>query len=320
MKLAFITCDKKGSAQGDYLEVCILNGLRKVLGNNCIDFPRKKIMYGDWSEVKKTDLHGRGFSLYNNPISDISECDRSLDGIDAILYGSNHANLKRYPEIDSLVKPENIFFLDGNDLYGDAPIKFHFNGEIIIGNQFKNCFKREFIHQEDKVWPTGFGIPYERIMPIDLPSKSQLIQSTAPYHSVFQPPSDMWGSSKHYKFFDENDYYDDLRKSWFGLTSIKGGWDCMRHYEILAAGTLLLFRDYHKKPELCSPVNLPCLSYSTESELESIINRLLKNGKPTKEYTSLLLNQREWLLANATTEARALSILKIIDKEKNVIA
>ena len=318
MKLAFITCDKKGSAQGDYLEVCTLNGLRKVLGNDCIDFPRKKIMYGEWSEVKKTDLHGRGFSLYNNPISDISKCDRSLDGINAILYGANHANLKRYPEIESLINPGNIFFLDGNDLYGDAPVKINFNGEDVIGNQFSNCFKRELIVEGEKVWPTGFGIPYERIMPISLSNKTQLIQSTAPYHSVFQPPSDMWGSSKHYKFFDENDYYDDLRKSWFGLTSIKGGWDCMRHYEILAAGTLLLFRDYHKKPALCSPVNLPCLSYRNEPELKSIINRLLKNGKPTKEYTSLLLKQREWLLTNATTEARALSILRIINKERTL--
>lgn len=314
MKLAFITCDKKGSAQGDYLEVCTLNGLRKVLGNDCIDFPRKKIMYGEWSEVKKTDLHGRGFSLYNNPISDILESHRSLDGINAILYGANHSNLKRYPEIETLINPNNIFFLDGNDLYGDAPIKINFNGENVIGNQFSNCFKRELIVEGEKVWPTGFGIPYERIMPISLSNKSQLIQSTAPYHSTFQYPSDMWGSNKHYKFFDEDDYYNDLRKSWFGLTSIKGGWDCMRHYEIMAAGTLLLFRDYNKKPKLCSPVDLPCFTYSTPEELNGLFNTLIKNNKPTKEYIDMLFRQRDWLFKNATTEARAINILQTIIK------
>jgi len=313
MRLVFVTCDKPGGAQGDYLEVCTLNGLRKVLGDNCIDFPRKKIMYGDWSEVKKSDLHGRGFSLYNNSIPDIPNNKRLLKNIDAVLYGVNHANLKRYPEIDSLVNPDNIFFLDGNDLYGDAPVKFNFNNEYIIGNQFKNCFKRELINESEKVWPTGFGIPQERIMPIDLSIKTQLIQSTAPYHSVFQHASDMWGTSNHYKFSQEKDYYDDLSESWFGLTSIKGGWDCMRHYEIMAAGTLLLFRDYDKKPHLCSPVDLPCFSYSTPEELNDLFEMLLNNNKPTKKYIEMILRQREWLYKNATTEARALKILETIN-------
>lgn len=36
---------------------------------------------------------------------------------------------------------------------------------------------------------------------------------------------------------DEHRYYDDYSRSYFAVTRRKGGWDCMRHYEILAAGT-----------------------------------------------------------------------------------
>ena len=54
MRVLFVpTIDPK--SQGDLLEVSILHGLREVLGENCVDFPRKKVMYHDWSSTKKED-------------------------------------------------------------------------------------------------------------------------------------------------------------------------------------------------------------------------------------------------------------------------
>ena len=47
MRILYITSEDP-KAQGDYQEVSMLHGLREVLGDNCIDFPRKKIMYGDF--------------------------------------------------------------------------------------------------------------------------------------------------------------------------------------------------------------------------------------------------------------------------------
>ena len=46
------------------------------------------------------------------------------------------------------------------------------------------------------------------------------------------------------------------------------------------------------------------------------MNRLVINGVPTDEYISMLFEQRDWLLKYGTTEARALSILKIMIKNK----
>ena len=282
MKILFFTTENK-LYQGDLLENTILHGLRSCLGENCVDYPKKKVMYHDFSEVHKDNIHGRGFTLLTTPIKDI---------------------LNR-----------NIFeqHLDGHDLYGHAPNKIIFDNEEIIGTQFDNSFKREFTKSSHKnVYPTGFGIPKERIRNLNIDCKNQLFQKTAPDYSLFKDIKDLGGGFKHHKFSIESEYYEDLSASWFGLTSKKGGWDCLRHYEIIAAGACLLFRDYDKKPPLCSPQNLPCFSYSSKEELDGIINRLVVNGKPTDEYVDMVNQQRKWLLEFATTEARAKYIINII--------
>ena len=75
------------------------------------------------------------------------------------------------------------------------------------------------------------------------------------------------------------------------------------------------FKDYNKKPPLCSPQSLPCFSYSSAEELENLFNSLIIQGKPTKEYIEMLLLQRQWLWRHGTTEARALDILKTINEQ-----
>lgn len=70
---------------------------------------------------------------------------------------------------------------------------------------------------------------------------------------------------------------------------------------------------YNKKPALCSPQHLPCLSYSTREELEYIMSMLIVNNKPTKTYLDLLYTQRQWLYRVGTTEARALNILRVLN-------
>ena len=52
MKILFITT-KNPEHQGDYLELSILHGLKSLMGKDLIDLPRKKILYGDFSEAKK---------------------------------------------------------------------------------------------------------------------------------------------------------------------------------------------------------------------------------------------------------------------------
>lgn len=293
MKIIFITTSDPKS-QGDYLEVSMLHGLRTILGEDCIDFPRKKIMYGDFSESPKNELHGWGFSLLSKPLENIK--NRTINKDFILLYGVTDAyNVPRYKDLESLAK--NIFWLDGHD-----------HSRILK----KPCFKRELFQEEDNVYATGFGIPEHRIRLIKL-EKTQLYQKTAPPYSLFGSQVLGIDARKLYCFEDEEQYYDDMQNSMFGLTCMKGGWDSLRHYEILASGSCLLFRDYNKKPPLCSPQNLPCFSYSSAEELKTIVQRLIINDKPTQEYIDMVYAQREWLLEYGTTKQRASRLLEIID-------
>ena len=44
-------------------------------------------MYHDFSESPKNTLHGKGFTLLTHKISDLSQDERTICDIDAILYG-----------------------------------------------------------------------------------------------------------------------------------------------------------------------------------------------------------------------------------------
>jgi len=44
-----------------------------------------------------------------------------------------------------------------------------------------------------------------------------------------------------YIYHVESDYYNDYQSSYFAITTRKGGWDCLRHYEILANGCIPYF-------------------------------------------------------------------------------
>ena len=59
------------------------------------------------------------------------------------------------------------------------------------------------------------------------------------------------GSPANYLFGagQESEYYDLYRQSMFAITMKKGGWDCLRHYEILANGCIPAFEDLDKCPE-----------------------------------------------------------------------
>jgi len=318
LRILFITTQNP-TKQGDLLEVSLLHGLRTVLGEDCVDYPRKKIMYHDFSDTPKDTLHGRGFSLLTTPIQDIEDRDIFKQKFDYVIYGDGHM-YGEVPEIEGVneLADGNVWIIDGHDLYGSAPRMISYNDEVVIGSQFTNCFKRELIESDDEsVYPTGFGIPEERIREVDFSIKDQLYQKTAPSYSLFEDAADMGGGFSHHKFTVEDDYYNDLSRSWFGLTCKKGGWDCLRHYEIIAAGSLLLFRDYHNKPRLCSPQELPCYVYSSKEQLYSLMSELVVENRPTYKYLRMLEKQREWLYNVGTTSARANSILNTLQKEND---
>lgn len=77
-------------------------------------------------------------------------------------------------------------------------------------------------------YPICFGIPECKIVS-KIPHKKLDFAKLIP------------GNSTTYIYNDETTYYQAYRDAYYGFTWKKGGWDCMRHYEILASGCMPYF-------------------------------------------------------------------------------
>ena len=84
--------------------------------------------------------------------------------------------------------------------------------------------------------PITFSIPNEKIIKY-LPNKTKLLAHIIP------------GVIETYIYDNEKDYYKDYQESYFAITKKKAGWDCLRHYEILANGCIPYFIDIDKCPQ-----------------------------------------------------------------------
>src|SRR3990167_7880845 len=81
-----------------------------------------------------------------------------------------------------------------------------------------------------KPFPICFGIPESKIV-ATVPKKTRAFAKLIP------------GNTATYIYDDERSYYQGYQESYYGFTWKKGGWDCMRHYEILASGCIPYFPD-----------------------------------------------------------------------------
>jgi len=138
--------------------------------------------------------------------------------------------LKELEEIE-LFKDSNLVIIHGGD-------SFSYREELL---NYGPIFKRELNDTpDDNFYPISFFIPSELIVD-EVPEKSQAFGTVIP--SFMEQPS-----FSTYIFDNEKDYLKDYGKSFFGLTWKKGGWDCLRHYEIMAAGCVPYFVDLQRCP------------------------------------------------------------------------
>ena len=86
------------------------------------------------------------------------------------------------------------------------------------------------------IHPITFSIPKNKIIK-DIPNKTKVLSNLIP------------GRNETYIYDNETDYYNQYRESLFAITTKKAGWDCMRHYEILANGCIPYFPDIENCPK-----------------------------------------------------------------------
>lgn len=81
--------------------------------------------------------------------------------------------------------------------------------------------------------PIGFSIPECKIVK-EIPKKEVFLSDYRP--------------GAGYCFNSEEEYYNTYKNAIFGYTCCKAGWDCMRHYEILANGCIPWFAELKRCP------------------------------------------------------------------------
>jgi hypothetical protein len=106
-------------------------------------------------------------------------------------------------------------------------------------------------------FPINFSIPREKIHDT-YNVKTKLMSDLVP------------GDVRTYIYKTEEEYYNEYNRSYFAITKMKGGWDCMRHYEILANGCIPYFMDIDK----CPPTTLSLLPKNLFIEGNKLYDKL----------------------------------------------
>lgn len=246
MKILFKTIQRpknqlRMDEQADYQSDLLFHGLRTLFGEQCVDVPKKDYMYETYPKEMAGQLWGRGFT-YSRTLEDIP-VDRTLSPKDAdlVIFSIHHSVQFLFDyQIEEYIKlcmPSNkIAVVDGHDWpkYNEK-----------LASLCHNYFKRELDGTaRPHMKPVWFAIPKEKMV-TEVPNK---VRDFARIYPGSTEPHWPKNSRASHVFTTEEDYYKEYQESRFAFTCKKGGWDCMRHMEILGNGCIPIFTDIENCP------------------------------------------------------------------------
>lgn len=191
-------------------------------------------MYNTLIEEERQYIYGKGFTLYGLLDSSIkcvpepSEIENKIKEryYNYIIFGSSTRDLSYLDIVLTNYYSNEIAFVDGEDVT-------RVNLKLLNSGTY---FKRELSEKVKGVYPISFAIPAQKIIS-HVPEKSK--------HWGINYP----GKLSTYIFDTEDEYVKDYQTSFYAVTFKKAGWDCLRHYEIIANGCLPYFTDIFNCPE-----------------------------------------------------------------------
>jgi hypothetical protein len=279
MKILFVE-----NGQPDYLCDTIMHGLYYILGDELTHTSTYSIMYADY--MNTNNLYGYGFTVWGllptkfNDNTDIINKIK-LKYFDYVIYGSVTRCRDYLDIVLANYDKSKIVFIDGEDY---QHVSFTEVGVPI--------FKRELLKPTINSYPISFSIPAEKIVN-SIPAKHSKLAAYKP--------------GDPYSYSTEEAYYQQYRDAMYGLTHKKAGWDCMRHYEILANGCLPYFPDLADCPRT-TMTNFP--------RAQVLLGNALYNSSYVNEdrYNALLDNVLAHTRAKLTTTSAAKYVLDTICK------
>jgi hypothetical protein len=163
------------------------------------------------------------------------------------------------------------------------------------------------------VFPIQFSIPECKVVQ-EIPLKTRDFAIIVP------------GQPETYIYHAEDEYYRGYQESYYAITKKKGGWDCLRHYEILANGCIPYFIDLDQCDERTMPF-LPKQLIWEAMHLEGVSCQQIDHEKFNKkryyeilqqllEHTKRYLTARrmgEYLLSKALYSGRGKALFLSCD-------
>jgi hypothetical protein len=263
----------------DFQSDMIFHGGRSIIGENFIDCNKIWYMYEEdknlhWNNrvPENGKSYGRGFTLYGRFKDD--KIDRSnirgrieAGEFDKIIYGSATRCLDHIDIVLKRYKKDDLIFVDGEDNQDINQYILNLGGiyfkrELNTLSPFNNIIK-----------PINFAIPEELIV-------SEVPKKVKDYAHIIP------GDFSTYIYDNQQDYFKGYQDAYFGITHKKGGWDCLRHYEILMNGCIPYFSDL----EYCPKTTM--ITFPKDTIIECM--KQLKEGILTEEkaieYSKYFLN------------------------------
>jgi len=273
----------------------LFHGLRRLFGPSVIDYPRIDYLYQSYGSV--SHLYGRGFSLYgllpDCPVDRTNITNRiHAREFDLIIYGSIHRDQSFFHSVIHLYPRHQVIFIDGEDqphgLYGLTEHGLY--------------FQRELSSPYPGVHPIHFAIPSEKISPLSAVPKIKVKATLDPR------------DRSTYIYEDESSYYRDYASSLFAITMKKGGWDCLRHLEIMANNCIPWFLDLNECPSftcthLPKPELLEALQYQDRP------SQFWDSEEGHARWLSLHHHIKTHFVRHCTTEALARYVIDTQQKE-----
>jgi hypothetical protein len=287
MKILYITnhnsiAQSSGGYINDYMNDVLFHGLNELDFIEVTDSTPIIHLYNNYkNQIPQQNLWGKGFTttfLINQDKKDRSNIEEKIKEkyYDLIIYGAVNRCLDYYDIVSKAYPNNKIFLIDGDDSTDIHPL-----------SEKHPYFKRELT--SDKFIPIHFAIPEIKITQVAL-------DKTQEYGSIIP-------GQGGYKFDDERSYYIDYNKSYYGVTMKKAGWDCMRHYEILANHCIPYFIDLESCPKQ-TLTNLP-----KELLIEA---RELSSNFDNQKYDVILNELFDYTRKNLTTKKLAEYILSYV--------
>lgn len=317
----------------DYQIDMLFHGLRET-DNFVYDWPRMNHMYKDYPKESLEKMWGKGW-FYGcmddrAGLTDQEIEDKEWDYVVVPIHHTRYSDLNFFLQLINRLLDrftmDQICIVDGHDQQN------HFKAFEDMVEKGLKYFKRECT---DFGIPIHFGIQEDKIMtPKSVKEKTTEIAPLIPVNSTIDE-----SYRKTYIYNTEEDYMNMYHDSMFALTSKKGGWDTLRHYEILAAGCLPYFVDIENCPEnTMKNWQKDTLSYTKRrfpidwNFIESVIKTIkpeymawphcgivnidnpgqLSDFSDIDElwYEEIVLSQQRWLRDCGTTKAIALQFIK----------